>query len=249
MPFRKTKEEVEKVLELFKLGNSNLKIHKILGFDRSTIRAILKNPDEYLSLSMQEHKFNLSLIDKKNYSFLFGIYLGDGCISKTNKKNLFKLRIFCDNKYPKIIDEIIKSINDILPNSNARIKRHTNDNCSEIYVYSIHLLSLFPQHGSGKKHERQIILDDWQKEIIDEYPMDFLKGLIYTDGSFYYSDKYERCNFVNKSIDIINLCSETMNKLNISNSIRVKNKNSKYLIYSIDIQNQKELSKIPFRKS
>jgi hypothetical protein len=108
---------------------------------------------------------------------------------------------------------------------------------------------LFPQHDTGKKHERPIVLEDWQREIIDEYNVEFLKGLIYTDGSFYYSGKYEYCNFTNKSMDIMNLCSESMKKLNINHKIREKSKDTKYYCYDIQIQSAKEMAKIPFRKT
>jgi hypothetical protein len=118
-----------------------------------------------------------------------------------------------------------------------------------ISLYSTNLLKLFPQHDIGKKHERQIVIEDWQNDIINEYNEDFLKGLIYTDGCFYYSGKYERCNFTNKSLDIINLCSESMKKLNINHKIRTRNSESVYYSYIIDIQSSKEMAKIPFRKS
>jgi intein/homing endonuclease len=128
-------------------------------------------------------------------------------------------------------------------------RRHTSDNCIEVYLYSSHLLKLFPQHGEGRKHERSITLEDWQKDIINEFNEDFLKGLIYTDGCFYYSGKYERCNFTNKSLDIINLCSESMKKLNINHKIRTKRENEKNYCYDIQIQNRTEMAKIPFRKT
>ena len=41
---------------------------------------------------------------------------------------------------------------------------------------------LFPQHAPGRKHHRKIELVDWQREIVDEKPGPFLRGLIHTDG-------------------------------------------------------------------
>ena len=40
----------------------------------------------------------------------------------------------------------------------------------------------FPQHGPGRKHERPIVLEDWQQAIVDEHPWAFLRGLIHSDG-------------------------------------------------------------------
>jgi intein-encoded DNA endonuclease-like protein len=247
MPQRKTEQEVREVVRLHKNGISQNQIHKTLGFDRTTIRQILKDPEDYIEKSIPE--FSFDYLDKKTYSFLLAAYLGDGYIVKTHRKNVFKMRIFCDVKYQNILNEISQSLEIVFPNSKSLRRQHTSSNCIEVYLYSSHLLKLFPQHGEGRKHERPIVLENWQQEIIDEYPVEFLKGLIYTDGSFYFSGKYEYCNFTNKSMDIMKLCSDTMKKLDINHKIRIKNAETKYYSYIIDIQNRNEMAKIPFRKS
>lgn len=43
-------------------------------------------------------------------------------------------------------------------------------------------LEAFPQHGPGRKHERRIVLTDWQEEIVERFPHEFLRGLIHSDG-------------------------------------------------------------------
>lgn len=43
-------------------------------------------------------------------------------------------------------------------------------------------LHAFPQHGPGRKHERKIALEDWQQQIVDTYPEEFVRGLIHSDG-------------------------------------------------------------------
>ncbi len=40
----------------------------------------------------------------------------------------------------------------------------------------------FPQHGPGRKHERPIVLEPWQQEIVDGFPREFLRGLLHSDG-------------------------------------------------------------------
>ena len=40
----------------------------------------------------------------------------------------------------------------------------------------------FPQHGPGRKHERPDRARAWQREIVDEYPWAFLRGLLHSDG-------------------------------------------------------------------
>lgn len=248
MPQRKTAQEVIQILDLYNSGYSQNKIFKTLGIDRGTIRQIVNDPQEYLNKATI--KFNLSEINRKSYAFILGVYLGDGCISKTHKPNVFKLRIALDVKYTRLNEEIISELKILFPNNKISYYVVPNTNGCIISVHSSNLLTLFPQHDIGRKHERPIVLEDWQKEIIDEFPDDFLKGLIYTDGSFYLAGgKYKRCSFTNKSKDIIDLCSDTMNKLNINHKIRLKNKDTKYYCYIVEIQSEKEMAKIPFRKS
>lgn len=52
----------------------------------------------------------------------------------------------------------------------------------EISCYSRRWPLLFPQHAPGRKHERRIVLADWQREIVDEHPQELLRGLIHSDG-------------------------------------------------------------------
>ena len=248
MPQRKTVDEVNHILDLYNSGCSQNKIFKTLGIDRGTIRQIINDPQGYLNKATI--KFNLSEINKKSYAFILGVYLGDGCISKTHTPNVYRLRIALDNKYKELNEEVISELKILFPNNKIAHYAVENTNGCIISVHSSNLLTLFPQHDIGRKHERPIILEDWQKEIVNEFPVDFLKGLIYTDGCFYLAGgKYKRCNFTNKSKDIIDLCSDTMNKLNINHNIRMKNKDTKYYCYIVEIQNAKEMAKIPFRKS
>jgi hypothetical protein len=41
---------------------------------------------------------------------------------------------------------------------------------------------LFPQHGPGKKHDRPIVLDEWQRQLADRWADQPLRGLIHSDG-------------------------------------------------------------------
>ena len=45
-----------------------------------------------------------------------------------------------------------------------------------------HWPCLFPQHGPGRKHERPIVLEDWQRMIVESHPAAFLRGLFHSDG-------------------------------------------------------------------
>jgi hypothetical protein len=48
--------------------------------------------------------------------------------------------------------------------------------CSKLWLIA------FPQHGPGRKHERAIVLEPWQREIVSRYPAEFVRGLIHSDG-------------------------------------------------------------------
>ena len=83
---------------------------------------------------------------------------------------------------------------------------------------SKHWPCLFPQHGPGRKHEREIVLEDWQATIVTAFPSDFLRGLFHSDGArvknwatrVVAGEKrrydYPRWQFSNRSEDILGLC-------------------------------------------
>ena len=77
---------------------------------------------------------------------------------------------------------------------------------------------LFPQHGPGRKHDRPIVLEDWQRDVVVAHPGDFLRGLFHSDGCrannwatrMVRGEKrryeYPRWQFTNRSDDIRELC-------------------------------------------
>jgi hypothetical protein len=82
-----------------------------------------------------------------------------------------------------------------------------------------HWLCLFPQHGPGRKHDRAIVLAEWQADVVRAFPADFLRGLLHSDGCrvnnwatrVVRGEKkrydYPRWQFVNASEDILGLCT------------------------------------------
>ncbi|SCG63853.1 terminase gpP N-terminus-related DNA-binding protein [Micromonospora inositola] len=96
--------------------------------------------------------------------------------------------------------------------------------CVGVQSYGVHWPCLFPQHGPGKKHERQILLADWQREIVERHPGDFLRGLFHSDG-WRGSNRitvrgkryvYPRYMFINESADIMGLCQWALDLLGIA---------------------------------
>lgn len=124
---------------------------------------------------------HLPLPDRE-YAYLLGAYLGDGCLSATHTTGVWRLRIFADSRYPGIIDECAAAMETILPGQRAHRLRRRASQCVEVSMYSKHWLCLFPQHGPGRKHHRTIELADWQRQIVEHSREPFLRGLIHSDG-------------------------------------------------------------------
>jgi hypothetical protein len=146
------------------------------------------------------------------YAYVLGLYLGDGHISLHSAHRAPSLMISLDDAWPGIQDETEAALHAVFPaNATCRVRRK---GCHNIKVYSTHLPCLFPQHGPGKKHERRIALEAWQKDIVDAHPWEFIRGLIHSDGCRITNwttrlvggepkrYEYPRYFFTNKSADI-----------------------------------------------
>jgi hypothetical protein len=148
------------------------------------------------------------------YAALLGYYLGDGCISAAPR--YYALRVSCDTAYPGIVADVTTSIRDVRPGATVCHVRAPG----VVVVQSNwkHWPCLFPQHGPGRKHERPIVLEDWQRAIVEARPAAFLRGLFHSDGSRVRNwatrtvagqrkrYDYPRWQFTNVSPDIRELC-------------------------------------------
>jgi hypothetical protein len=143
------------------------------------------------------------------YSYLLGQYLGDGYLCTSFKVPV--LRIACADKYPAIIAETRAACLATLA-KNVQLVQHIG--CTWVQSYSKHWTCLFPQHGPGTKSSRPIVLEDWQRELVTQFPRPFLRGLIHSDGCRVVNHttrggkryEYSRYHFSNKSEDIKALC-------------------------------------------
>ncbi|WP_371672179.1 helix-turn-helix domain-containing protein [Streptomyces sp. NBC_00289] len=164
-------------------------------------------------------------LDESAYSYLFGLYLGDGHVSHYSEHRVPNLMITCTESWTGLMDDCEKAMRTVFPdNSVCRVRR---TGCSNVKVYSKHLLCMFPQHGPGKKHERPIILESWQQEIVDAHPWEFIRGLIHSDGCRIINwttrlvagerkrYEYPRYFFANKSDDIRKLFTDTLDKVGV----------------------------------
>src|SRR5262245_6300844 len=98
-------EEVARVRELALEGRNACEIARLTGIPRSTLREWIQPHYKPRLLGptcstcgRPEHVFED--LPGSEYSYLLGIYLGDGTISRVPKKRCFKLRVFMDSRYP-----------------------------------------------------------------------------------------------------------------------------------------------------
>jgi hypothetical protein len=162
------------------------------------------------------------------YAYLLGLYLGDGCISVGGNpsKNVWVLRIFCADAWPGLRAECRAAMSAIMPANKVSMRPGTG--CTEVICYSRHWPHLFPQHGPGKKHNRVIELAPWQQDIVGRRPGAFARGLFHSDGCRFLSRvrrplasgdrwyEYPRYMFTNESADILRLCGQTLDRLDVA---------------------------------
>lgn len=164
------------------------------------------------------------MLDASSYAHLLGLYLGDGCLSR-HRREVYALRIACDDLYPRLIDEAAAAVGAVHPS--RPVHRVQAVGYTSVVSYWKHWRCLFPQHGPGPKHRRTIALADWQQEIVAEFPQLFLRGLFNSDGCRMTNwttrtvagqpkrYEYPRYIFSNESTDIMHLCQWALDQLTI----------------------------------
>ena len=153
-------------------------------------------------------------LESSAYATLLGYYLGDGCISAAPR--YFALRIACDLSYPAIVEDVVTSIHSVRPG--GKVFRVMAPGCVSVVSNWQHWPCLIPQHGPGRKHERPISLERWQRQVVETRAAPFLRGLFHSDGcrvmnwtqrsvaGEWKRYDYPRWQFTNRSADIRELC-------------------------------------------
>jgi hypothetical protein len=118
--------------------------------------------------------------DRIAYSYLLGLYLGDGCLAGSPYGA--QLGVYLDGAYPGIVAEARAAIRAVVPGCHVGEYLRPGKRVVRLQACSSNWLLAFPQHGPGKKHERRIELVDWQREITRAHPRELLRGLIHSDG-------------------------------------------------------------------
>lgn len=211
----------QRALALLGHGRSLNSVSKETGISRAAIRAwqVRVEPLPRMKQTPCEGP-----PDPAAYAYLLGLYLGDGCISP-HPRGGYYLRIACADAWPGLIEQCRAAILAVRPSDKVYVLQRQG--CVAVTSYGRHWTCLFPQHGPGKKHDRPIVLEDWQQEIVDAHPWELIRGLIHSDGCRITNwttrmvggvkkrYEYPRYFFTNKSDDIRRLCTDTLTKVGV----------------------------------
>ena len=90
----------------------------------------------------------------------------------------------------------------------------------EVSSFSKSWPCLLPQHGPGKKHQRPIVLTDWQLELGARWPDQLVRGLIHSDGCRFQNTgrgnwSWPRYAFSNLSDDIRSIFCHACDQLGV----------------------------------
>lgn len=214
------KELYEKAMTMLESGYRICDISRHLGINRNTIYNWQQKSERVIpKTKIPLYEFDVNTMfrcqkDKENYSYILGMYLGGGSINLVNYT--YAIRSFLHTKYENAIKYTEKSFKEFFNLKIRVIDRSstTNQNRVEIMTFSKNLPIMFPQHGLGKKKNREIKLTEWQEEIIDTKML--VKGLIVSNGTIFRNEETNSINikFYNRSSDITDIFENYISKLN-----------------------------------
>jgi len=225
--------EYQQALELIRAGVNDCEIGRRLGIPRGTIRdwrvgLNAGSGGRTKEWSGRRHgtcfRCDGGWVDEEAYSYLLGMYLGDGWLSP-HPRGVYQLRIACDLKYPDIINEVATHIVIVRGVDKVGFARSTG--CTDVYAFWKHWPCVFPQHGPGRKHERKIELERWQRRMVADHPRALIRGLIHSDGNRHVNEvprklksgikryRYTRFMFTNASSDILGIFTDALDRLDV----------------------------------
>jgi hypothetical protein len=162
--------------------------------------------------------------DPSAYLYLLGQYLGDGHIRRSGRTRC--LSIACCTDYPGITQEVETAMRHVLA---ASVFQRTRPDvrCINVEACTKHCLCAFPQAAPGLKHQRPIVLEQWQLDLVDADPRPLIRGLIHSDGwrgtnwttrtvgGTTKKYTYPRYQFSNRSADIRGILTGALDRLEI----------------------------------
>ena len=228
MPFRHPPEVRRRAVALVLDGARPREAAATLGIDHTTVYAWL-HEDAPAAVAVPARRcwrcWADVPVDGEAYAQLLGLYLGDGWLTRTARGSSWFLSIACCDAYPALADECADVMGRVLATSVCRVRRK---GCHDVKAYSRHWPCLLPQHAPGKKHDRPIVLEDWQRVLVERHPGRLLRGLFQSDGwrgenvavrrvgDTVVRYRYPRYEFSNRSADVRGICGDALDALGIA---------------------------------
>jgi len=197
--------------EVVRLAGSGLRdgaIARALGLPRTTVRDIRVSASRPPAIRVRCPRCwrptRAVRFTAGEYAELLGFYLGDGHIVRVGRTQC--LRVSLDARHARVVADVCALVQRCFPDNRVNVAHRDGGATAVVYVYSSHLGCLFPQAGAGVKHERPIVLEDWQLALVDAAPYALLRGLLHSDGCFFVNRtgryRYLSAAFTNRSADI-----------------------------------------------
>jgi len=247
-------DEYRQIMKLWESGVSKKAISRITNIPRRTVIDCIQRYENLETLERVAEEEVTPLLLKilhgditgdyallhSTYAYILGLYLGDGHISKV--RNVYRMRISCDAKYPNLINTVMDALKTLLPTNEVSTQDILNNgkaSCVVVSMYHRDLPLFFPQAGEGAKHNRSIQLDFWQKRIVIDHPLELFRGLYHSDGSRFDNvvngKAYPRYQFTNVSTDIIQIFCDACDRLGIHWTSKIRPPKDQNHHPSIDI--------------
>jgi hypothetical protein len=172
-------KEFDSAKILLASGMSAYEVGRRLGIPRGTVQRWSRR--EIAPSPQVADASRWSVTDPERYCYVLGVYLGDGHITHRPPRG-WTLRIFCDEQYAAVAAEVSSSLESLFPDVVVRRIAASSGRCEVISVSHPAIGIAFPQHGPGRKHERAIVLTDWQRKLTHAHPGALVRGLIHSDG-------------------------------------------------------------------
>jgi hypothetical protein len=219
-----SKESQDRVRALLDTGLGDDEISERTGVGRATVTRWRRRgfPTPTVPVTFQPDRWGADR--RQTYAYLLGQYLGDGYVGLLGSSS--SLVLACDAAYTDIIDECCAAIIAFAPNAPA-LAPPPGTKGTRIVSYWAGWRRMFPQHGPGPKHEREIKLVEWQEAIVEEHPRELIRGLIHSDGSRCLNTftvelkngpkrySYPRYFFTNYSADIRSIFCDACDRIGI----------------------------------
>ena len=132
-----------------------------------------------------------------NLAYVIGVAIGDGNLSNPNGRAV-RLRVSCDNKYPRIIERIKNAVQYLFPTNKVSLINHyaRSGTWCDISCYSNKLENFLGWKAKGgSKYNQRISVPIWIR-VNKKCTISCLRGLFETDGCIYKDRGYIMANFV-----------------------------------------------------